>query len=188
MEAPCGHLFDAGCMETIFVKATLDESLYPPRCCQPILAASVRQYLDASKMLAFDKKALEFDTPAPDRVYCCRKQCSAFLGHSTSTPVPVSCTNEDCSSQTCGSCRKEGHGSTSCPNSEREELEFVKIADDLHEKNGWTRCYSCRHLVEKSEGCYHMTCVCKAQFCYLCGTPWKECDCPQFEIPAELQD
>ena len=188
LKAPCGHYFDTDCMERMFKSASKDESLYPPRCClTAIPTASVRQHLGAMIMMDFDKKSLEFETPAGSRVYCHRPQCSAFLGSSSFTPSPMRCSG--CSSVTCGSCKRACHGDRACSESaEMEEHELSQMAADLHQKNGWTRCYSCHHLVEKSEGCYHITCMCKAQFCYLCGTPWKECDCPQFEIPLELRD
>lgn len=36
-------------------------------------------------------------------------------------------------------------------------------------------------MVELSHGCYHMTCLCRAQFCYACSALWKNCDCPQWD-------
>ena len=189
-EAPCGHFFDTTCMEVMFSKASVDESLYPPRCClKPIPTSSVRQHLNAKILADFDKKSVEFDTPAGSRVYCCRQKCSAFIGASTSIPSTMRCTDSACVTRTCGMCKKAAHGARDCSDiAEADERELDQMAAELHQSNGWTRCYSCHHLVEKSEGCYHITCTCKAQFCYLCGTPWKECDCPQFEIPFELQD
>jgi hypothetical protein len=44
---------------------------------------------------------------------------------------------------------------------------------------GLMRCYNCRRFIEKTYGCDHMVCVCKAEFCYLCGAIWSqhnECD------------
>ena len=35
------------------------------------------------------------------------------------------------------------------------------------------RCTNCLFVVEKNEGCNHMTCACKYEFCYLCGGDWK---------------
>merc|ERR1712232_912497 len=29
------------------------------------------------------------------------------------------------------------------------------------------------------------TCVCRAQFCYLCGSRWRTCACPLFSVPEE---
>lgn len=36
-------------------------------------------------------------------------------------------------------------------------------------------------MVELTHGCYHMTCRCRGEFCYLCSTPWKNCTCPQWD-------
>ncbi|RAL66785.1 hypothetical protein DID88_007568 [Monilinia fructigena] len=46
---------------------------------------------------------------------------------------------------------------------------------------GWRRCYKCRTLVELSQGCSHITCRCKAQFCYICGAVWDpSVGCPNY--------
>ncbi|EPY28126.1 ariadne-1 [Strigomonas culicis] len=37
-----------------------------------------------------------------------------------------------------------------------------------------TQCPSCKKYVERSTGCNHMTCICKYEFCYVCGGAWKE--------------
>ena len=52
---------------------------------------------------------------------------------------------------------------------------------EMGEKSGWRRCYKCRSLVELTQGCTHMTCRCKAQFCYICGAVWDSgIGCPNF--------
>jgi ariadne-1 len=39
--------------------------------------------------------------------------------------------------------------------------------------------------VERNHGCNHMTCICGAEFCYLCGKPYEDrqqtCDCGLFQ-------
>jgi hypothetical protein len=63
-----------------------------------------------------------------------------------------------------------------CP--EDSELDTVL---KMGEKSGWRRCYKCRTLVELAQGCTHMTCRCKAQFCYICGGVWDTTvGCPNF--------
>jgi len=37
------------------------------------------------------------------------------------------------------------------------------------------QCPGCRQLVERSEGCDHMSCVCGADFCFLCGMDYQAC-------------
>ena len=35
--------------------------------------------------------------------------------------------------------------------------------------------------MELTHGCYHITCRCSKQFCYLCAETWKNCTCPQWD-------
>lgn len=42
-------------------------------------------------------------------------------------------------------------------------------------------------MVEHNQGCRHMTCRCKAQFCYICTLKWRTCACTDAQL-AEIQD
>lgn len=65
-------------------------------------------------------------------------------------------------------CKREAHGvGKDCP----EDWELERVLK-IGEKSGWRRCYKCRNLVELAQGCTHVTCRCKAQFCYICGGVW----------------
>lgn len=162
----------------MFRKATDDESLFPPTCCRQVIpTAQARLFLNATLMATFEKKSIEFGTL--DRVYCHKPKCSAFLGPASTDPARFLCTA--CFAQTCSSCKEAAHASRKC--SDRADLN--QVANQMHEQEGWQRCPTCRHLVEKSDGCHHMICLCKAEFCYLCATPWKECECPRFDVPPE---
>lgn len=69
-----------------------------------------------------------------------------------------------------------------------------KLFDDDF-KQMWTmkfekRCQKCNTRVPFQEGCNHLICRCGAEFCYLCGSKWKSCECPLFssedrEVPGE---
>lgn len=169
---PCGHPYDHGCLQELFRKATQDESLFPPSCCQiPVPFSDVRLHFDDKFNAAFERKALEFGIK--NRVYCFRPTCSSFLGSATGDPSSIEC--QECFGQTCGACKQQAHVGGGCSDHlDKPVLDMAKV-------EGWQRCYSCNHLVELTRGCFHMICLCKAQFCYLCATPWKECACPQFE-------
>ncbi|KAK0220230.1 hypothetical protein IW262DRAFT_1316845 [Armillaria fumosa] len=173
--APCGHTYDASCMEALISAATKDESLFPPRCCRdPIPVESVQSHIDATVLATFKEKSIEFSTPL--RVYCSNPKCSRFLGPKNdgkSPSAPLTCS---CTTITCNSCRGNvAHGdvfSHSCA-SDTLEQEVRALAD----KKKWATCPGCSNLVELSSGCNHMTCRCGTQFCYYCNAKWGACDC-----------
>ncbi|KAL0322941.1 UNVERIFIED_CONTAM: putative E3 ubiquitin-protein ligase [Sesamum angustifolium] len=49
-----------------------------------------------------------------------------------------------------------------------------KIVKQLAKKKNWQKCPKCKIYVEKTEGCVHMTCRCKYEFCYRCGAKWSD--------------
>jgi hypothetical protein len=163
----------------LFRAATTDESLFPPRCCRiSIPFSAVRQHLTNELLNLFIEKEKEFKTPK--RVYCANPSCSRFLGplcdgwwfRST-----LSCTAPGCSTRTCNMCRSKvtGYGH-SCKVDDKDQDVIA-----LSRASGWSRCPGCDQLIELSVGCYHMTCRCKTEFCYLCRARWKTCHCPQWE-------
>ena len=54
------------------------------------------------------------------------------------------------------------------------------VVGALMKKNSWQRCPECHAVVELTVGCNHITCRCKAQFCYECAMLWKTCQCEQW--------
>lgn len=49
----------------------------------------------------------------------------------------------------------------------------------LEDRFNFRRCGKCRFVVEKNQGCNHMTCRCGHQFCYSCGGLWSNShQCP----------
>ncbi|OCH96605.1 hypothetical protein OBBRIDRAFT_815867 [Obba rivulosa] len=179
LTTPCGHSYDVSCIEAMFRMATVDESAFPPRCCQQTIPlADVRKHLPSRLVSNFETKSIEFSTPS--RVYCHRAACSKFLGARTPDAASVACSA--CFAATCGSCTQEAHPGQGC--SARLDQPVLALAKEQK----WQRCPTCQHLVELTVGCYHIICVCKGQFCYLCGDAWKKCSCPQFAVPPELQE
>ena len=69
-----------------------------------------------------------------------------------------------CVRRTCRRCGKEDHGGVTCP----QDVAAGK-ARALAQRRGWKTCPGCANIVEKAEGCSHVTCLCGAHFCYRCG-------------------
>lgn len=73
-------------------------------------------------------------------------------------------------------CKAASHGNAECP----KDTDTAAVLNAAN-RAGWTRCYRCRAVIELTVGCYHMTCRCRAEFCYLCSKPWKNCQCVQWD-------
>ncbi|KAJ4490740.1 hypothetical protein J3R30DRAFT_129869 [Lentinula aciculospora] len=138
-------------------------------------------------------KGLEFGIRPEDRVYCPYPRCSAFLGSwsslkhsydvfdSSSTPEPPpSHQCPSCFERLCVLCKDPAHSATAltCPVIE-ERLAEDQLRD-LARENDWQSCPGCKAIVELTEGCNHMVCRCRSEFCYGCGLEWNTiCVCRQ---------
>lgn len=188
LTAPCQHTYCRCCILQLFEAATTDESLFPPRCCrQTIPLDLVKVFLTKTTVVRFEAKAIEYKTQ--NRTYCSQQTCSAFIPATYICGEVAMC--PDCHHTTCTVCKSASHKGD-CPNDSA-----LQSLIDTATANGWQRCYSCRRLVELELGCNHMTyvssvpnscastdgqcsCVCRAEFCYICGQRWKTCQCPQW--------
>ena len=116
------------------------------------------------------KAVLQFSTPWESRIFCPNPACGEFIPKrgkiDPKHPFEVVC--RKCRTRACSICKRAAHAiGQDCPSD--WELDAVL---QMGEKSGWRRCYKCRNLVELTQGCSHITCRCKAQFCYICGAVW----------------
>ncbi|CAD0095660.1 unnamed protein product [Aureobasidium mustum] len=170
--APCDHRYCASCMTTLFEHASRDQAMYPPRCCkQTIPLDSVRSVISSELAATFTKKAVEFETL--NKTFCSNTACNEF--------IPNDHVNNDvavcpvCNERTCSICKGKAH-LDDCPEDDTTQLTL-----QLGDTQRWQRCNDCRSVIERSEGCNHITC--RAEFCYICGAAWRTCSCPQFGDP-----
>ncbi|KAK3900034.1 IBR finger domain-protein [Staphylotrichum tortipilum] len=169
---PCSHEYCRHCLATLFRTSMVDESLFPPRCCKKTIPLDQnRIFLPAALVGQFLAKKLELETP--NRTYCHVPDCSAFIPPQFVQVDTATCVR--CQRLTCTICKGAAHANE-CPQDEATQ-EVLRVAQE----NGWQRCYSCRRVVELGHGCNHMTCICRAEFCYECGLRWKTCRCEQWE-------
>ncbi|TGZ76386.1 hypothetical protein EX30DRAFT_312524 [Ascodesmis nigricans] len=166
----CSHTFCDPCAREHFTRATTNESLYPPSCCgKPIPFVRVFHCLTSSERTRFRRAQLEF--ASTDRTYCSNLCCGVFIQSGKELAVcPF------CKSRSCGHCKRAEHPDIDCP----EDTQLQKVLR-LAERKGWKRCPRCRTMVEMRSGCYHITCKCSAEWCYLCSAPWKTCACSQWQ-------
>ncbi|KAI0113712.1 hypothetical protein GGR51DRAFT_546919 [Nemania sp. FL0031] len=170
--APCMHEYCRECLASLFQHAISDESLFPPRCCrQTIPVDANRLFLSSDLVQQFKKKSIEWSTS--NRTYCHRSSCSTFIPLWMIQNGVARCPK--CQIQTCITCKGPMHGGD-CPSD--TELQMVL---QIARKERWQRCQKCFTMVELNHGCFHITCKCGAQFCYLCGAKWKTCRCDHWE-------
>ncbi|KAI3320769.1 IBR domain-containing protein [Xylariaceae sp. AK1471] len=177
---PCGHSYCPTCLRIMINQATTEESKMPPRCCtQPIPSPIIKSILLREEQTKFLKAVLQFSTPWETRVFCSNPSCGEFIPlrakFDPKHPFQVMC--RKCRTHVCVMCKRNAHPlGQDCPDD--WELDAVL---KIGEKSGWRRCYKCRTLVELTQGCTHMTCRCRAQFCYICGAIWDPAvGCPNF--------
>jgi hypothetical protein len=179
--APCSHFYCRGCLVNLVEASTKDETLYPVRCCQqPLPVADFLPLLPSDLRSHFQDKFAEFATPPTSRIYCPNQTCSEFLGSSSGHKSEITCA---CGTRVCSACKNRAHSHEDC--AENVQTSAVK---SLASQMGWQTCPGCHAIVELWQGCYHMTCRCSTQFCYLCAALWKTCDCRQWDDQRLLDD
>lgn len=149
---PCSHEYCRGCLRELFETVLVDETLYPPRCCAqriPETEMQIQSFLGGDLLGKFLARKLEMETP--NRTYCHRPDCSAFI-----PPQGIKCDNgtcPKCRSRTCCICKGASHQGSYCPQDESVQ-DLLRMASE----EGWKRCFRCGRMVELSYGCNH---ICK---------------------------
>ncbi|GAB1311739.1 hypothetical protein MFIFM68171_01949 [Madurella fahalii] len=177
---PCGHTYCRDCLAVMIAQSTTDESKMPPRCCtQPIPSSTIKAVLPRDKQQLFLKAVVQYGTPWERRIFCPNLACGEFIppANRVDPKHPFEALCKSCKTRVCVMCKRPAHLlGHDCPDD--RELDAVLR---MGEKSGWRRCYKCRTLVELMQGCTHITCRCKAQFCYICGAVWDPAvGCPNF--------
>lgn len=166
IQTPCQHHYCHDCMKRLFIEATKNESLYPPKCCDkdiPLVIANT--VLNARQQIEFTNKGIEFRTK--DRLYCSSENCSAFIPPTHIYHGAGMC--RECQKLTCVSCKMAYHGD-GCSKDEEDTQALLKLA----QKSGWRKCFRCEYMVAIDEGCNHITCKYVINHQILFFFPFKE--------------
>lgn len=152
-----------------------NEQHWPPKCClNAIPARTIVAHVEPRQRRAYDERAREWDVPVADRIYCSEAACNLFIPAPSRDAAVARCAR---SHLTCVMCRNAGHGGADCP----RDRDLART-NELAEEEGWKRCHGCRAYVEHRDACQHMTCRCGAEFCYVCGAPWRTCACTMEQL------
>ena len=177
--APCGHWYCKICVNDLITAYINDESLHPLRCCKTEIPICNIELLlcDATKgLIRFREKHEEYSTPHDKRIYCPRQGCHQFIKAppaSTSASGRWSSRTQDtarcmaCYALVCLLCKELVHPGEKC-----EENKNTTRLRELAKEKEWQTCSKCRRIVERIDGCLHMTCLCGFEFCYRCGAEY----------------
>ncbi|MCJ1379312.1 hypothetical protein MMC17_002413 [Xylographa soralifera] len=187
----CGHRMCHACLRRIFTMSVTDPAHMPPTCCtsEHIPLKHVDKLFDLKFKMKWNKKYQEYTTA--NRLYCPAKGCGEWIKPAHIHPDTSGGPNggrhsgkcSRCKTKVCATCNGRWHSGRECP-SDDATAQFAAIA----KSQGWQRCFNCSATVELKEGCNHMTCRCRAEFCMICGAKWKSCDCPWFNYAAVEHD
>eukprot|EP00494_Astrolonche_serrata_P006603 UN06627 len=189
----CGGEFCNDCFRT-YLGGKIKENELPVRCFFPIRENgdkpckctinrnTITGLLDKYTVIKHDTYLKKADVCAYTCCYCGHVQVEKERA------AKFSYLNDD--KINCERCRKEycpfhahGHLLKKGECRKYQEDKFDTISYKMIKKTT-RKCSKCNFFVHKISGCNHMTCRCKAQFCYICGGEWDnkcvENNCPQF--------
>ncbi|KAI4740228.1 hypothetical protein E4T50_09309 [Aureobasidium sp. EXF-12298] len=187
---PCGHYWCQDCVSRVCSNVRNETDL-PIRCDKKcnIPEEVALNVLPQEEAKLFETKLQELKTPSRERHYCANKDCGHFIPPVAQQQETVAVCQK-CEHTTCKLCRALQHDGDCAGPSKEDEQAFALI-----KKEGYQTCSECDRVVERTQGCPHMTCYCGHEFCYHCGGPistcngcgWLEPDTRTFEHIAEAQ-
>ncbi|KAE8712201.1 Zinc finger protein, putative isoform 2 [Hibiscus syriacus] len=196
----CMHRYCFSCMKQL-VEVKLLHGMLPKcpheGCKSELIVDSCRKFMTPKMIETLKQRMKEASIPVTEKVYCPYPRCSTLMSRSEVSEyakdalVGIERSGArkclKCHGLFCINCKVPWHSSMTCEDYKRKNP--LPAADlklkSLASMNLWRQCVKCNHMIELSEGCYHMTCRCGNEFCYNCGAEWKNkkatCSCPLWE-------
>jgi len=182
----CDHRFCQECLRNDIVmkmkdKKVKEEDIKCFNCKEPISHFIIQNVLNFKEFRQFEKETMAFNTKNFIRsdeivVKCQNAKCNNLVIISKKFDV----THYKC--HVCGllfcvrGCTKPHNGKT-CEEQKKHEnnVKNDQLFDQVKFNEKLRDCPSCGLTVQKTEGCNHMTCICKFEFCYVCGAKYRSC-------------
>lgn len=175
VEISCEHIYCSACLRH-YILSTLENHSFPLKCmgdgatcAKPLSIPLIRRFLPPQRFLQLLETAFTSYIEKNPEVfkYCNTPACSQVY-RATTAPQELQCPS--CFSEVCTACCDESHTGMTC--AERGALKDTSVQERLLEtwaiENNARKCPSCRVLVQKTEGCNHMSCKCGVHFCWIC--------------------
>lgn len=170
----CMHRYCFSCMKQ-HVEVKLLHGMVPKcpheGCKSELIVDSCRKFLTHKMIETWKQRMKEASIPVTEKVYCPYPRCSTLMSRSEaleySKPALVGAERSGvrkclkCHALFCINCKVPWHGNMTCQDYKRKNplppAEDLKLKS-LAKMNLWRQCVKCNHIIELSEGCYHMTC------------------------------
>ena len=171
----CGHSYCSGCLKH-FLTSAVDNKTFPLLCvgneatCNvPVAIPFIRRFLPAQTFQNLIEAAFHkyLEQHQQELKYCTTPDCRQIYRRRTDKTA-LQC--PACFSTICPSCDEEAHAGMSCEEKRilKNPAEQERLNEQLAASSGYKRCPTCRVMIEKTEGCNHMTCKCGAHICWKC--------------------
>lgn len=168
----CQHRYCFSCMRQ-HVQVKLLQAILPTcpheGCKSKLNIENCKNFLTPELTDIMSQRIKESSVPASQKVYCPFPRCSALMskdevyGYASARGKEISgstkCTK--CYRLFCVNCKVPWHNNMTCYDYKRlnpcplpEEAKLKSLAS----RNLWRQCRKCNHMVELSEGCYHISC------------------------------
>ena len=164
IDLPCHHSYCQTCFSHLISTAIHSEDTFPPKCClSEVPKSTIHRHLPAKEWKAFSEKALEYAVPVANRYYCASPKCAKWIDARNAKLKNGALECPHCKAKLCTVCRGPSHPSNEeCP----QDFGMDRLMEEA-ELSGWRRCSKCRRMVERIQGCLHITCMCRHQFWYV---------------------
>ncbi|PBK78404.1 hypothetical protein ARMSODRAFT_39896 [Armillaria solidipes] len=172
----CEHVYCTGCIRH-FLTSAAETGIFPlvcmgneSTCGTPISIPVIQKFLPptAFNHLLETVFTTHVDKHPQEFRYCKTPDCTQIYRRSEAGSV-LRC--PACFSEICSSCGEDSHERLSCEDARihNNPAEQERMSEAwLLQQRGIKKCPTCSRLLEKTEGCNHMTCPCGAHICWRC--------------------
>lgn len=180
----CSHVYHLDCLNDFVKDAVLSKrdliKCPDSQCSENLTVNDIQSIIAGDELDRFYENKLEMYIAAHENEisYCPTPGCNYAFLHNGEPELRC----RKCQGHYCLDCRVQFHVGKTCLEYKQEKVnntfgkadeEFMQFVKGAKYK----QCSACKFWVEKNQGCNHMTCRCKHQFCYVCGAQWKTCRC-----------
>jgi E3 ubiquitin-protein ligase RNF144 len=136
---------------------------FPAKCCmKEIPLEMIISVMSSRNQKRYIAQSQEQAILPQERLYCPRATCGKWIHPKKKGSRPGTQVCPYCRAKVCSNCRDFAHSPWPC-----SEDENVRAVLRMAKENKWQRCARCHFVVEKVDGCNHISCLCGNQFWYV---------------------